>query len=192
MSKPFLCAVAVCVSVVFVSGCYQPPATADQQFTSNDLAKETLGDTCWSDPQGICQLQFDENAKQTDIVIPDLPEEFADLNVSGEPFTVTIPSCIEVIGGQTVTLAVNPTVTTIEDDGNGGYSLEFNFVGEVSGTELAALVDHVELVFSSTVSQDGRELSDLSGEITVVGPFDLQVFSTSIDVDQTVPLEQVL
>jgi len=190
MSKSFLCAMILCGSLLLVSGCFQPPPTVAGDFNSNDLAKEMLGDTTWGDPQGAYSLTFDQNAMLSDISLPDLPAEYANINITGQPFTVTIPEGIELVGGRTLTLSVMPGSTTLDAIGD-GYSLDMTFDGDVSGDALAALVDHVELGFSSAISPNGSELSDLQGSITVVGPFGIEVFSTSLNLAQTVPLSPI-
>jgi len=191
-----LLALLACVGLV--GGCFAPPASSPD-FSSNATAKELLGGTTWSDPQGSFTLTFDSNGKLIDIQVPSLPAEFQNMNITGEPFDVKLPpSASEItsmIGTDTVSVSILPTSTTLADLGNGSYGLEMNFRGDVGGAPLVALaVDHAEMTFTATLTQvgDGYELTNLAGNFAVMSFLGGDpLFQDSIAVNQTVPLTLV-
>lgn len=182
MRKVTLLTAGLVIGLAIMAGCGGPAASAPT-FDSNPAAVEQLGSTTWSDAEGTVQLTFDSNAKLTDIQSDEIPAEYAGLNVKGEPFTLTVPADSPILAGQTFSATLEPTNTTLNDDG----SLSMSFWGEVT----VPFVDHIEMTVTAS-SGDGSgelELSNLVGKITVFtiigGPIE-QTFA----LNGSVPLVQ--
>ena len=182
------------VGLAFISGCGCDGGGGlfgggGEEFVSNAAAVEALGGTTWGDPGSGASLQFDENAKIIGFDIPDLPEEFANIRIDGEPFTVTIPNdpaIPSIIAGQSFTLSLENTVTTINDDG----SVTLEFKGDAS----VPLVNGITMSLTAKVDQvDGKTvLNDLVGSLsasTLIGEFPIV---ENQDFGGGIPLEKLL
>ena len=160
-------------------------------FKSNDLARQLLGNSLWGDTGGSCQLVFNEDARLVGVQIPDLPAELANIDLTGEPFEIALPSDLPVLGGETISASASSTGTFLQQDENGDYQVEMHFRGDLGGIPLAALVDHVDVVFKCTANEDGTELSNLGADLSVIGPFGITLYDLSKKVDLTVPLTRI-
>ncbi len=91
----------------------------------------------------------------------------------------------------TLDVAVAPSETTVTVNESGDYDIEMTFKGDVGGSAVAALVDHVDVTLSCTASPDMTQISNLQGDMSVLALFGIEVFSTSMGLDSAVDLEQL-
>lgn len=177
------------LSVIGASGC--GGGACGEAFESNDLAKTVLGNTVWKDTDSGIELAFGEDARLIAVEAPGLAEEFGDVNISCEPFTVTIPPDTEFIGGATLTVTAGATETLVELDESGGYDIKMGFEGLVSGPGLAGLVDRIVFVITAKKNVGENLLTNVNGTWTAYAGLIGAVHTASMDFDETIPLGKV-